>query len=150
MMDRVNLNEKEPEPNINILEWLSEWLNELPQWFPHLLKHNTTGIWSCFTLSRSAQGLLFYWAGAWWFRLPCLNLIQPDLQRLEPKLSPPATRNKNQAPLFLVLSQKTQKQKGQHGHCFQIYVTRSQIMSCIPRAEQAWNFCKSFPTHNIF
>lgn len=37
-------------------------------------------------------------------------------------LSPPVTSNKNQAHPFLLLSQETERQKGQHGHRFQIYV----------------------------
>lgn len=78
------------------------------------------------------------------FPLPYLNLIQSYPQRPEPNLSPPVARNKNWAHSFLLLSQETQRQKGQHGHRFQIYVTGSQIMSCILRAETGLKILQSF------
>ena len=145
---RIDLNEKEPEllSNISIWnEWVTDWMS-CPS-SSHIFSNRLYG-WSLvlhFTCSESAQGLMFSWAGAWWFHLPCLNLIQPYLQRLEPNLSPPVTSNKNQAHPFLLLSQETQRQKGQHGHCFQIYVTGWQIMSCILRGETGLEFLQRFP-----
>lgn len=56
------------------------------------------------------------------------------------QLSPPATRNKTRAHAFFLLSQETCREKGQHGHCFQIYMIGTQIMPCIPRAETDLEF----------
>lgn len=78
------------------------------------------------------------------FPLPCLNLIQPYLQSLCSNLSPPATRNKNWAHPFLLLSQEAWREKGQHGHCFQIYVTGTHICLTFWEQRQAWNFYKGF------